>query len=110
LQLVVSEEVVTEYVVLLQRLRIPPKRGEAFRQRLRRQDIITHVNLGPRFTKSRDPDDNMLLAAAAVGKTRFLVTNDRDLLDIPATQRREFRFEIVTPQELLTRVTEVRKR
>lgn len=110
LQLIVSEEVMAEYVVLLQRLRIPPRRVEAFRQRLRRQDIVTHVNLGARFTESRDPDDNMLLAAAAVGKARFLVTNDRDLLDIPATQRRKFRFGIVTPQEFLARVTEAPKR
>ncbi len=102
LQLVVSEDVVAEYVLLLRRLRIPPKRVGAFHQRLRRQDIVTHVNLGPRFTASRDPDDNILLATAAAGRARFLITNDRDLLDIPTAQRRKFRFEIMTPQEFLT--------
>jgi putative PIN family toxin of toxin-antitoxin system len=105
LQLVVSEEVLAEYLLLIERLGIPRRRAEAFRERLRRRDIVTHVNLGTRFTESRDPDDNVMLATAAVGRARFLITNDRDLLDIPTMQRRKFKFEIVTPQEFLVRVT-----
>jgi predicted nucleic acid-binding protein len=36
----------------------------------------------------------------AAARADYLVTNDRDLLDIPASKRRKFRFEIVTPQQL----------
>lgn len=103
LQLVVSEEVVAEYLEVIARLRIPPQRTDAFADRLRRSDIITHVHLGPRFTDSRDPDDHVMLSTARAGKARYLITNDRDLLDIPTVQQRKFRFEIVTPQEFLKR-------
>lgn len=101
LQLIVSPEIAAEYLELIERLRIAPLRAEAFRERLQRHDIITHVNLGARFTESRDPDDNLMLATAAVGKAEFLITHDHDLLDIPATQRRRFKFAIVTPVEFL---------
>lgn len=104
LQLVVSEEVTAEYLELIERLAISPQRAEAFRQRLRRQDIITQVKLGTRYRESRDPDDNVMLATAAVGKARFLVTNDRDLLDISGLQRRRFTFGIIRPQEFLAQM------
>ena len=39
--------------------------------------------------------------AAHTGRARYLVTNDRDLLEIPSKERRGFRFEIVRPAELL---------
>lgn len=96
-QLIVSREIVAEYLELIERLSISPPRAEAFRQRLQRRDVVTHVNLGPRFTESRDPDDNLMLATASVGKAAYLITNDHDLLDIPAEQRGRFRFQIVTP-------------
>ena len=76
LQLIVSEEVAAEYQELVERLAISPQRAEAFRQRLQRQDSITHVRLGTRYRESRDPDDNIMLATASVGKARFLITND----------------------------------
>jgi len=101
LQLVLSKEVLTEYLLVIERLNIPRQRIDAFIERLHRRDIVTHVNLGPRFTESRDPTDNIMLATAAVGKAKFLITNDRDLLDIPAAQRRRFKFDIVTPHEFL---------
>jgi uncharacterized protein len=104
LQLVICEEVAAEYLELLERLAISLPRAEAFRQRLRRQDIITHVKLGTRYRDSRDPDDNVMLATAAVGKARFLITNDRDLLDISATQLRKFTFVIIRPQEFLAQM------
>lgn len=104
LQLIVSEEVAAEYVELIERVAISPPRAEAFRQRLRRQDIITHVRLGARYRESRDPEDDIMLATAAVGKARFLITNDRDLLDISATQLRKFTFVILRLQEFLAQM------
>jgi putative PIN family toxin of toxin-antitoxin system len=104
LQLLVSPEIAAEYLELVERLRITPARAAAFCERLQRHDIITHVNLGTRFTESRDPDDNLILATAAAGKAKFLITNDYDLLDIPATQRRRFKFEILSPKVFLTQM------
>lgn len=106
LQLVVSEEVVAEYLELVERMGIPQQRIDAFLERLHRRDIVIHVNLGPRFAESRDPDDNIMLATAVTGKAKFLITNDRDLLDIPTERQRKFKFEIVTPQEFLVQLAE----
>lgn len=101
LQLIVSPEIAAEYLELIERLFFSPLLAETFRKRLQRHDIITHVNLGARFTESQDPDDNLMLAKAAVGKAAFLITHDHDLLDIQSVQRRRFKFEIVTPVEFL---------
>ena len=106
LQLIISDEVVTEYLEVLQRLHVEGPRIKRFAERLQRRETVTHVRLGSRFASSRDPDDNVMLATAATGKAKFLITNDRDLLDLPEKQRQKFRFEIVRPQEFLKRSTE----
>ena len=106
LQLIVSEEIVDEYLEIMERLRMSVERQERLAQRLRSRDTVTHIQLGPRFTQSRDPDDNVFLAAAKTGGAKFLVTNDHHLLDIPESELRAFRFEIVTPAQLLIRLTE----
>lgn len=104
LQLIVCDELVAEYLEILSRLSVPEKRVEQFRERLRIRQTVTHVNLGARHAISRDPDDDVLLATAVAGQAQFLITNDHDLLDIPPTQKRRFRFEIVTPGAFLTRL------
>jgi putative PIN family toxin of toxin-antitoxin system len=45
---------------------------------------------------SRDPDDNVFVAAAAAVQAAFLVTQDRDLLGL----EKPFGIQIVTPAEL----------
>jgi len=62
---------------------------------------VTVVQLGRRYRESRDPDDNLLLATARAGKARYLITNDRDLLDLPEESRRSLPFGIGTPQGFL---------
>lgn len=101
LQLIVSPPVVAEYLETLERVIDEPHLLPLFRARLQNSPAITRVNLGKRFTLSRDVDDDILLATAHTGRARYLVTNDRDLLDIPAKARRGFRFEIVRPAQLL---------
>ena len=101
LQLIVSPPIIAEYLELLERVGIEIGRIESFRLRMEAAGTVTRVNLGKRFTLSRDPDDDMLFATAHTGRARYLVANDRDLLEIPAKQRRGFRFEIVRPVELL---------
>lgn len=103
LQLIVSSEVTDEYFEVLERVHIAEQRIARFRQQLQKADIVTHINLGARHAISRDSDDDVLLATAAAGQAQFLVTNDHDLLDIPAAQKKRFRFEIVTPGEFLRR-------
>ena len=106
LQLILSPELTTEYLEVLPRLGVGENKCARLAGRLESRETITHVNLGARATESRDPEDNFVLSTAAAGKARFLVTNDRDLLDIPAPQRKKFKFEIVTPRALLARLRE----
>jgi len=103
LQLIVSAEVVAEYFEVLDRLNAAPKRSERLREAIQQRQTVTLVNLGARLAISRDPNDDVLLATAAVGQAQFLITNDQDLLDIPAAQKKRFRFEIVTPAAFLAR-------
>lgn len=101
LQLIVSPEIVDEYLEVLERIGIDERRIERLRERLHGRDTVTLVTPGPQPTESSDPDDNLMLAAAIAGKAKFLITNDRHLLDIPDEQKRKFRFQILTPKQFL---------
>ncbi len=101
LQLVVSPTLIAEYLEVLGRMGADFKRIARLQARLMKSPTVTRINLGKRFLVSRDPDDDMLLATAHTGRARYLVTNDRDLLEISLKERRRFRFEIVRPAELL---------
>ncbi|HEX8843790.1 MAG TPA: putative toxin-antitoxin system toxin component, PIN family, partial [Pyrinomonadaceae bacterium] len=94
LQLVVSEEVIAEYLGVLQRLGVPDVRITRLKERIRRRQTVSHTKLGARPTESRDPDDNLVLATAIAGKVEYVVTNDHDLLDIPSSAKKKFRFSI----------------
>ena len=48
-----------------------------------------------------DPDDNLLLSVAQVGQAEILVTNDRDLLELPVPTRQRLSFSIVSPRDFL---------
>jgi putative PIN family toxin of toxin-antitoxin system len=106
LQFVVSDEVVAEYLETLQRLGVPDTRIKKLAERICNRQTVSHTNLGARSTESRDSDDNLMLATAAVGRAQYLVTNDRDLLDMPASAQKKFKFVIVTPGQLLARLEE----
>ena len=108
-QLILSSEVFEEYLDVLRRLCVEEPRVQRLAERIRRRTTVTVVNLGPRFTMSRAPDDNLMLATSQAGEARYLVTNDHDLLDIPIVQRRLSRFEIVSPQQFLAKLTEKRR-
>jgi putative PIN family toxin of toxin-antitoxin system len=103
LQLITSDEAVAEYHELLEHFGAATPRAEQLRDLLQRTTIVTHVNLGARHAVSRDPDDDVFLATAAAGEAKFLITNDHDLLNISAAQKKRFRFEIVTPGAFLQR-------
>lgn len=58
LQLIVSDEVADEYINVLNRLGISENLVASFATSLYQSGTVTHVNLGKRFTDSRDPKDN----------------------------------------------------
>jgi len=101
LQLIVSDEIADEYIDVLNLLGISENLIANFTTSLDESSTDTRVNLGKRFTDSRDPKDNPFLSTAAAGRTKFLVTNDSDLLDIPESAKRKFKFRILTPKAFL---------
>jgi putative PIN family toxin of toxin-antitoxin system len=101
-QLVVCEELIAEYLDTFRDvLRLREDLLEKWRLRWIDYPPTTVVSLGRRFTESRDRDDNLLLATAAAGRAAYLITNDRDLLDLPADFQGKLPFKIVTPAAFL---------
>ncbi|NUM75570.1 putative toxin-antitoxin system toxin component, PIN family, partial [candidate division KSB1 bacterium] len=98
LQLIISDKIVEEYAEVLDELNLPANLVASFVSSLRESGTATHINLGKRFTQSRDPKDNPFLSTAGAGRAKFLVTNDHDLLDIPETEKHKFKFQILTPK------------
>ena len=101
LQLIVSDDVVREYLEVLLRLNVPEVLIKRLEERFARRITVTRVSLGSRPKLSRDPDDNVMIATARSGKAKFLITNDRDLLDISASEQARLRLTIISPAELL---------
>ena len=106
LQLIVSDEMIQEYLEVLSRLGVPELLVKALEERFARRKTVTHVSLGSRPNISRDTDDNIVIATARSGKATFLVTNDYDLLDVPSSEQARLRLIIVTPADLLARIRE----
>ncbi|HEX8265690.1 MAG TPA: putative toxin-antitoxin system toxin component, PIN family [Pyrinomonadaceae bacterium] len=102
LQLIVSEPIVTEYLELLERIGVETENIARFHERLLNSPVVTLTNLGKRFNDSRDADDNVMLDTAQAGHAKFLITNDRDLLEISVEAKRKFSFKIVKPMEFLS--------
>lgn len=78
--------------------RIEPKAGEQLIVVLNDLAEMVSVNRSAKVSQLRDLDDTYLLWAAEVGDVDFLVTGDRDLLDIRDGIPRPL---IVTAAELL---------
>ncbi len=101
LQLIVSQEIIAEYLAVMDRtLGMPAKLLQKWERRFFGHNSDA-ISLGKRFPLSRDPKDNVFLAAAAGGKADFLITNDRDLLEIAEADQRRLKFKITTPEQFL---------
>jgi len=101
LQLIVTPDVIAEYLTVMNRvLDMPVRVLQMWERRFASHNSDT-VSLGKRFTFSRDPKDNIFLAVAAAGKADFLITNDRDLLEISKAHKRRLKFKIVKPEQFL---------
>jgi putative PIN family toxin of toxin-antitoxin system len=104
IQLAISPEIAVEYEEILDRLGVPPNLLNEFIQDLPTRETVTWVHVGRRIKMERDPDDEIILATADSANAKYLVTYDKDLLELPWEQRRRFKFEIVTPAQLLERI------
>lgn len=102
LQLVVSAGLIAEYLgIFAGVLGMDAESVDEWRIRFETDGRSSLVKLGRRYTASRDPDDNLLLATATAGEARFLITNDRDLLELPDGVKQTLQYAIVKPQEFL---------
>jgi len=99
LQLILSPELMEEYLKIFESiLGFNTDLIAAWQQRFEDDSRTTMVKLGRRFNESRDNDDNIVLATAFAGRADYLITNDRDLLELPQEFLKTLPFEIVTPQ------------
>src|SRR5262249_2689379 len=102
LQLVVSRELIDEYLeIFAEVLELDQTKITAWQMRFEDRSRCILVGLARRYTESRDPDDNLLLATATAGKAEYLVTNDLDLLELPIGFQRTLPVTILTPKEFL---------
>jgi putative PIN family toxin of toxin-antitoxin system len=105
LQLVVSQPLALEYLEIFRDLlELDAELLNEWEQRFLHDSRSTVVNLGRRYNFSRDPDDNVLLATASAGSAEFVVSNDRDLLDIDPELVNRLPFEIMSPAVFLRRI------
>jgi len=100
-QLVISQQLLQEYLDVLAELGVAPERLDRFEQRLITRDTVTIVPLGRRIPVERDPADEPILSTAASGSVKYLITLDNDLLELPIETRRRLHFEILTPARFL---------
>lgn len=102
LQLIVSPEVVKEYLSVFEcLLHMDEVHLENWRSRFVRDARCTRVGSTGWSRGSRDPSDNVFLAAARAGRAKFLITNDSDLLELLVEARQELAFAILTPRDFL---------
>ena len=98
LQLVVSEEVVKEYLAVLARFNLTDAQMRHWARWFIHPSKVTEVQPPMRFAASRDPKDNPFLDAAVTGRAVYLITRDKDLLVLMAFEG----VQILTPAEFIS--------
>jgi putative PIN family toxin of toxin-antitoxin system len=85
-QLVLSEPVLSEILEVIQRPELRSRfralDGSSARELLALLEDAEVVTVGQIPTASRDPKDNKFLATATAARAAYLVSEDRDLLDL----------------------------
>src|SRR5690349_4164289 len=66
-----------------------------WKQRFDNKRFTQNIGATKTLRMSRDPNDDMFIAVAIAARAKFLVTNDRDLLDLGAEDKRKLKFQIV---------------
>ncbi|MEH2466901.1 putative toxin-antitoxin system toxin component, PIN family [Nostoc sp.] len=102
IQVVVSEEILEEIILVTQNPNLqkyfPPNKVDELIQILR--TIGLFIKIISEVSLCRDAKDNYLLALAKDSDANFLLTGDKDLLEISKFEK----TEIVTYQELLLKL------
>ncbi|MEH2015352.1 putative toxin-antitoxin system toxin component, PIN family [Nostoc sp.] len=102
IQVVISEEIIEEIILVTQRPKLqkyfPPNKVDELIQILR--TIGLFINITSEVSLCRDTKDNYLLALAKDSDANFLLTGDKDLLDIAKFES----TEIVTYQEFFLKL------
>lgn len=100
-KLALSSEIEAEYLRIFEELLgFDREKLISWKRRFDNKRITQTVGVGS-SSLSRDPKDNVFIATATAAKAKFLITNDRDLLDIGDAGKRTLRFEIVKPTQFL---------
>ncbi|MCC5666640.1 putative toxin-antitoxin system toxin component, PIN family [Nostoc sp. CHAB 5784] len=102
IQVVVSEEILEEIILVTQRPKLqkyfPPNKVNELIQILR--TISLFINIMSEVYLCRDAKDNYLLALAKDSNANFLLTGDQDLLEITKFET----TEIITYKEFLLKL------
>lgn len=101
IQLAVSPEVILEYQEVLLRLGVTNDHVQKLVERLAERPTVTRVHLGKRWHVARDPEDDFVLSAADSAQADYLVTLDKDLLELDWETRRRLKFDILNPAQFL---------
>src|SRR5712692_8677899 len=103
--LVVSREIVEEYLrVFEDKLEFDRKAIARWRERFKDRKVTRQVASDRKIEASRDSTDNMFLAAAVTANAPFVITNDRDLLDIDPAIQHELKVQAIRPGEYLEKL------
>jgi len=109
LQLIVSADIVEEYLRVLEKLGVQPLRLEGWAKWFRHPSKVSVVRPGTKFQICRDPNDDMFasltddfvlrfLDAAVAGRAKYIIARDPDLIDMESFRG----IKIVTPQQFMT--------
>ena len=100
IQLVISATIKKEYLTALDYIDLPLSLIIHWNAWFSHPQKVTKVPDQPFYQESRDPKDNKFLDAAKSGQAHFLITRDKDLLEINKPKKL-FSFTIVTPEMFL---------
>jgi uncharacterized protein len=98
IQVIVSQEILTEYLEVLERFNLPPETQDDFL--LLFVESARTVFVKPPHTAlviKEDPADNKFLSCAVEGKADYIVSGDRHLLQLSHHKT----IPIITPREFV---------
>ena len=109
LKLAVSNEIVDEYLKIFREvLRFDDQQTNEWRQRFSKRQTTVSVKVKFRPTMSRDSKDDIFIATAIAATADYLINNDRDLLELSEANKHKLKFQIVTPQQFLKHLEQLR--
>ncbi len=97
LRLYISEELKSEVVKKMQAFNVNKQVQKEVLLFLEMRGVL--IRSAVKVTVCRDPEDNFLLELAESAKADYLITRDRDLLELPEAKWK--RTNIVKPEEFL---------